>query len=368
MIEVLALLNSGYRKGQYAIRIEKGKEGCPQIGMFDTFGFKVLAGTEELAATLQSRCIITAMSRAVNQVNLFIDEEKAEKLRNTLLIYRFKNLGKNSVFTPAEFAKTNGLLHNARVIELFISLFQVAPNDQVRDKLLKCMKQITQSRLDAEQASIEARIFDSILKSESKIENGKITTQNITECFNEGLPENDRATSRFIGRKVTALGFEKCRVGGKGQNGFYWDSTLIERLKHRYCPPASKTITETKETSESTVRNEKHNLTSHFNSEVTGVNSSIDLEERSDLPLNTGISEVSEQTEQQQKAKPTIQEVIDYTRPKLNTVFPEEKLISKILDMKLSKEDAKKYFEFFKVKSMIAQDDVGSWYWVRGAV
>src|SRR5208283_429746 len=72
MIEVLALLNSGYRKGQYAIRIEKEKEGCPQIGTFDTFGFKILAGTEELATTLQSRCIITAMSRAVKQVNLFI--------------------------------------------------------------------------------------------------------------------------------------------------------------------------------------------------------------------------------------------------------------------------------------------------------
>lgn len=94
MIEILALLNSGYRRGQYAIRIEKVEEGCPQIAMFDTFGFKVLAGTDELAATLQSRCIITAMSRAVRAVNLFVDEEKAEELRNKLLMYRFRNLGR----------------------------------------------------------------------------------------------------------------------------------------------------------------------------------------------------------------------------------------------------------------------------------
>jgi len=31
MIEVLALLNTGYRKGQYAIRIEKIEEGVPQV-------------------------------------------------------------------------------------------------------------------------------------------------------------------------------------------------------------------------------------------------------------------------------------------------------------------------------------------------
>jgi hypothetical protein len=75
MVEVLALLNSGYRKGQCAIRVEKVEQGSLQIAMFDTFGFKVLAGTEELAATLQSRCIITSMSKAVKQVRLFVDEE-----------------------------------------------------------------------------------------------------------------------------------------------------------------------------------------------------------------------------------------------------------------------------------------------------
>jgi hypothetical protein len=50
-------------------------------------------------------------------------------------------------------------------------------------------------------ASIEARVFDAILKCESKVENGKLSTQTITEAFNEGLPEKDQGTSRFIGRK-----------------------------------------------------------------------------------------------------------------------------------------------------------------------
>jgi len=235
MVEVLALLNSGYRKGQYAIRIEKIEEGNPVIAMFDTFGFKSIAGTEELAATLQSRCIITPMSRAVRKVELFIDEERAQRLRDELLMYRFKNLGRFENLAVTEFAIENGYYRNARVLELFVSLIQVAPTEEVKQRLFKCMNQITQSRLDAEQASLEARIFEAILKCESQVENGKLSTQAITAAFNEGIPEKEQLKSYQVGRRVAALGFEKCRFSG-GKSGFYWDAKLIERLKARYYP------------------------------------------------------------------------------------------------------------------------------------
>jgi hypothetical protein len=237
MVEVLALLNSGYRKGQYAIRIEKIERHNPKIATFDTFGFKVLAGTEELAATLQSRCIITTMSKAVRRVNLFVEEEKAQELRNKLLMYRFRNLGK----IPDDFdpSKLNACFENARVIELFVSLLQVAPTEEIKQGLLKCMQQIAQSRLDEEQASIEARVFDAILKCESKVENGRLSTQSIAEAFNEGLTEKDQITSRFIGRRVAALGFEKCKLPHGGLAGFFWDTRLVERLKTRYYPTSS---------------------------------------------------------------------------------------------------------------------------------
>jgi len=235
MVEVLALLNSGYRRGQYAIRIEKLEDGCPQIGMFDTFGFKVLAGTEELAATLQSRCIITTMSKAMRHINLFIDEEKAQDLRNKLLMYRFRNLGKPQNF---DVSRLNGYFNNARVIELFVSLLHVAPTEEIRERLIKCMKQITQSRLDEEQASLEARVFDAVLKCEDAINCSKISTQAITEAFNFGLPEKEQLKSYQVGRKVAALGFEKCRFSG-GKSGFFWNSKHIERLKARYYPTVS---------------------------------------------------------------------------------------------------------------------------------
>jgi hypothetical protein len=299
MAEVTALLNSGYRRGQYAIRMEKVESGNPKVGMYDTFGFKVLAGTEELAATLQSRCIITAMSRAVRQVNLFIDEEKAQQLRNKLLCYRFRNLGKIDNNLIAVFLRENEGFRNARVIELFISLIQVAPTQQAKSNLLELMKQITQSRLDEEQASIEARILDAIVKSKEDVENGKIDTQAITEVFNNDLKEKDQATSRFIGRKVAALGFEKCRVGRKGQAGFYWNEKLISRLKARYFPASAPTLTSvTPETPETSACMDKTLRTKTSCAEVVEVKTgTYQANILTSLPLNTVLSEVSEQTE-----------------------------------------------------------------------
>jgi len=244
MVEVLALLNSGYRKGQFAIRVEKVEQGSLQIAMFDTFGFKVLAGTEELAATLQSRCIITSMSKAVRQVRLFVDEERAQELRDKLLMYRFKKLGKN-----LETLDPDGLSQNARVIELFISLVQVAPNPEIKQRLLTCMRGLARSQLEEEQAGIEARVFDAVQKCEDQVEDGKLATATVTEAFNEGLPEKEQATARLVGRKLRALGFERCRVGKKGQAGLHWDSRLVERLRIRYRLPTPEVTSVSSETS-----------------------------------------------------------------------------------------------------------------------
>jgi hypothetical protein len=298
MAEVLSLLNSGYRKGQCALRVKGTEQGNPEIATFDVFGFKALAGTQELADTLQSRCIITAMSKAVRQLRTFVDEAKAQELRNKLLTYRFLNLGTADDNMILTFLQENQGFRNARVIELFISLLQVAPTQEVKQGLIELMKQITQSRLDAEQASIEARIFEAILKSEGKVNGGKISTQVITELFNDGQSEKDQVTSRFIGRKIAALGFEKCRVGDKGQAGFFYDATLIRRLKARYFPNGSQLTSETPETSETSVTMGKQSLTSYLNTEVSEVKPQVKNSQASgNLPSNTDVSEVSEVTE-----------------------------------------------------------------------
>jgi hypothetical protein len=290
MVEVLALLNTGYRRGQCAIRVEKVEQGNLQIALFDTFGFKVLAGTEELAATLQSRCIITSMSRAVRQVRLFVDEERAQEIRNRLLMYRFENLG-----NPLEKIDLENISQNGRLIELFISLVQVAPNQNVRQRLLDCMRNIGKSQLEEEQVGIEARVFDAVQKCEDKVEDGKLVTATVTETFNEGLPEKEQATSRFIGRKLRALGFERCRVGKKGQAGLHWDRTLVERLRMRYHLHPSDLASVTSETSVTSANTDQKANLPIPQAALTEDNQQ--LQELLKTPETPSTAEVTEQTE-----------------------------------------------------------------------
>jgi len=288
MVEVRALLNTGYRRGQFAIRMEKVELGVPQIAMFDTFGFKVLAGTEELAATLQSRCILTAMSRAVRRLNLFVDEDRAERIRSMLLMYRFRSLGKD-LLDPLTWLKEDEPYRNARVLELFIPLLQVAPSEEIKENLRACMNQITQSRLDAEQASLEARIVEAIFSCESQVENGKVSSHTITEAFNEGLAEREQLNTRQVARRVAGLGFEKCRFSAQ-KNGFFWDQKLVDRLRARYFPTPSGTPPLTPLTPQTPLMTEENPETSPTTSGVSGVSPPLPVIEESQKTVKSGVS------------------------------------------------------------------------------
>jgi len=229
MAEIIALLNAGYRRGQYAWRVGKVESGKLQLQSFDVFGFKVLAGTRLLRATLSSRSIITSMSKNVRSVRLFIDEEKANELRGKLLAYRFKNLGKP--LPEIDFSA----FKDCRVAELFVSLLYVAPTVGIHERLRDYAYSLVKSRMEEDLSSLEARIFDAILKAEDLVDEGRISTQSIMDKFNEELREKEQMNSKWIGRRVRGLGFQKARMRS-GRAGFFWDPTLIERLKLRYCP------------------------------------------------------------------------------------------------------------------------------------
>lgn len=288
MVEVLALLNSGYRRGQYAIRMEKVEDGNPILGFFDTFGPKGLAGTQELADTLQSRAFITRMTKNVRHVQLFINEDLAQELRNKLLMYRFGNLNMGLDY---DVSLINDQFSNARVIELFVSLLQVAPTEEIRNRLIECMKELTQSRLDEEQASMEAQVFEAILRCKDQVEKGKLSVRTVTEAFNLGLPENEQVSARTIGRRVAALGFEKCRLSGSVR-GFFWTKELVDRLNARYFPP-SKLMTQTTQMTQTTLSMIKPCQTEKGSNVISVVNPNHNSDETSQKTMKNVISAVN---------------------------------------------------------------------------
>lgn len=92
---IQSLLNSGYSRDDVVIRVKDPR--TDELGFFETFGFKAIAGTEPLRDTLESRCIQINMSKNTRPVNRRIDERKALMLRNKLLYWRFRMLERLSV-------------------------------------------------------------------------------------------------------------------------------------------------------------------------------------------------------------------------------------------------------------------------------
>jgi len=93
-------LNAGYKRGDFAIRVQDPKENT--LAFFDTFGFKALAGTEPMRGTLESRCIMINMQKNSRPVAFKMDNVKAREIRSRLLWWRFKQLEKHEGLEGSE--------------------------------------------------------------------------------------------------------------------------------------------------------------------------------------------------------------------------------------------------------------------------
>jgi hypothetical protein len=121
--DIQGLFNSGYSRGDFIIRVKDPQ--TDELSFFETYGFKVFAGTETLRDTLESRCIHINMIKNTRPVRFKVDEVSAELLRNKLLWFRFNQLTwleKNERTTemPSELSFADG-----RFSELYSSLVEM---------------------------------------------------------------------------------------------------------------------------------------------------------------------------------------------------------------------------------------------------
>lgn len=215
--EVVHLLNSGYRRGQPAMRM-KGKGADMAPAFFDVFGFKSLAGTKTLARTLESRCLMIMMLKARRKVKLSINENKATEIRGKLLQLRLNTLAASDVSVISDvFLKDTPKLdvNDGRLIELFSPLLSIA-NDG-REAILKYAHEVYDRRQSEERASEEAEIIAILSNPELNMRRNIVFTKDLTEMFNANRLEKDQWKSKSIGWIMRRLGFSQRRTGqGRG--------------------------------------------------------------------------------------------------------------------------------------------------------
>lgn len=236
--EAIAVLNAGYRKGQYILRVNNETS---EIDCFSCFGFKGLASTNIFISTIESRAIIVNMRKNVRDIPLFIDKEKAATLRLMLLLYRFNILmDKEAILNDQDKILSYLPIRHGRIAELFYPLIAVSPNEEVKQKISKFAKEVYIKRLEEEKASTEAEFVEVLLSLADKVESGKLSIEAITEKFNQGKTEKQQWNPRSIGRWLKRLGFQSTRIT-KGLRAIFYETELLGYLAKRYGYTPEKT-------------------------------------------------------------------------------------------------------------------------------
>ena len=230
--EIISLLNSGYRRGQFAIRVKTNDKG-EFLQTFDVFGFKALAGTQGLAKALESRCILIKMMKNRRKVRFLIDEEAANKIRGKLLMMRFNTLGSCAVSAvSAVFLERVGdlKLENGRLQELFQSL--VAVSNHGRENILEYAREMLKDRQFEELTSVEADIVKIMSDSTISKTNNIILTKDITDKLNIDRSDKDKYKTRSVGWIIRRLGFKPRRSGTN--KGWLFDQDRLKKLAEIY--------------------------------------------------------------------------------------------------------------------------------------
>jgi hypothetical protein len=248
------VLNAGYRRGQQVLRCESAPDGSISVTGFNTFGHKAMASTEPLKTTLESRCVPVVMLRANRPLNFSVNTPEAKDLRCRLLMWRFRRLAdlqasedsEDSEGVKADMGGGGGLLHqikDSRVVEIFTPLLTLADSEEAKQNIAKYALTVYEENIEEDATSYEAQILTAIIETQTTLEAGKFSVNQVAEVFNLDKPDSEKWRPHSIGRVIKKLGFTQKRMAG-GRSGYIWDRDLVNRLSERYdLPPLQVAFT-----------------------------------------------------------------------------------------------------------------------------
>jgi len=218
--ELIGLLNAGQRRG---VTIPRMKEDAQDVEFFKVFCPKIIAGTKQLKRTTASRMITFTMTRNIRKVPRRIDKKEGLKLRNQLLLWRFKTIAnlKNSLTFKEKVSNTFELKAttefkeleplSGRTYELFYPLYYSAPTN--KQNILQFATELEEIKLRAEKTQLASMVFEAIINlKDTKVHKGLLLLKEIAQYVNTDQPIQYWIPERTIGTKCRQMGFEKTRT------------------------------------------------------------------------------------------------------------------------------------------------------------
>lgn len=242
--EVVKILNNGNARGFPVLRSDVTRKGEFDPHAYAVFGPKLVAtrGFFEDRA-LESRFLTEEMGQRRLRDDIPINlppmcSAEATELRNKLLLFRFRNLGKRM---PTEALVDRTI--EPRLNQVFVPLMAIIQDDIARSELQALARQYQREVVSDRGLDVEAQILEVMNELLLAADTPRLTIKEITALFSERYgTEYERITNRWVS------GILRKRLGLRPQksNGTYVipleDTPRLNRLREKYGmrePPAA---------------------------------------------------------------------------------------------------------------------------------
>jgi len=233
-----------FEKGAKVPRVIYPERGAyKDIVYYSIFGPTIIATNEAVHQILETRAISLNMPETSRRFENAVTPQIALTLKERLLAFRARHMESSlpDILKPAS-GRLGDIL---KPLQQIICL--VKPERE--PSFLKLIKELESGRLLEKAMSLEAQILKVIIGLEVSVMRDLLPVKSITDEFNKGKAERYQITYQKVGRRLSAMGFDKSSLGD-GASAIVWNKTLIERMQS--CFGLGKT-SETSESSETPV-------------------------------------------------------------------------------------------------------------------
>lgn len=197
---------------------------------YSVYGATLIGTNEAVHGPLEDRTLQIRMPSTENKFNLYPTDKGGLELKERLTAFRAMHLGEPLPEVEKPFA--------SRLGDLLKPLLQVVA--LVRPEQCKTLEQLGE-RLKVEKAfdkddSLDSQIIraiDCLVQEGAKITNGTLPVQDITKGINGEDRWASSITPQKIGRRLKAMGFDKCHTG-TGASAIIVDVNKVARLKEEH--------------------------------------------------------------------------------------------------------------------------------------
>ena len=232
--EVVKILNNGNARGFPVLRSEVSgrKEFDPRA--YTVFGPKIVASRgffEDRA--LESRFLTEEMGQGRLREDIPISlgeshKEEARRLRNKLLLFRFRNLGK-----PRSLEGAFDRSLEPRLNQIFSPLLSIIEDPKARDNLLELARRYNRELVSDRGMETEAQLLEVIRDLAESAPAGRLTVKEIAGLFADrhGDDYERKVTAKWVGSLIRKkLGLKPWKSSG----AFVISTSESPKLDHLY--------------------------------------------------------------------------------------------------------------------------------------